>query len=332
MSGAGKTIRINLHLPRKWDALTTKQMEIVADCVLRAIRQSGPGQYNPLRVKTDIFLRLTGLKVVDVCPYGTFPEEAYFVAVQRPSSWYRKVASFFPGKRHNIPFRIYYWQINQWMEECMSWIESPSGRTVFPYPRYRKKGKTFRGPSTLMQNFTWNQYRIVCDYMDYYVSISNSFVIYARRKDADPKILHRIEKKSKHARNLLLASLFNEEVSISNNVTGRMEKDAPYQHGQAEKNSQYFSGFTDMQMQVVLFWWSGIMGYLKREYSRVFKEGSPSKQQQVNPFKVYTRIIANLEKYLNGMNEKKINEEIYTAVLTHLNDMMIEQERMEKRK
>ena len=121
-------------------------------------------------------------------------------------------------------------------------------------------------------------------------------------------------------------------VDFLEKTAGLPEKDSPYIPGQEVKNSKFFNRFSDIQMQVVLFWLVGMLTYLQRNFPKVFKKGNPKKQQQVNPFEVYTRITANLEKYLNGVNEEQINNETYTAVLTHLNDMMEEHERMERRK
>lgn len=329
-----KTLRINLHLPRHWNALTAEQMETVADCITRAVAESGTaGGYNPQKVKTDIFLRLTGLEITDAGRGESEPDRKYFMAVKRYEcgGFWKRLYMKAGGRHKSPPFKVYMWQLGQWIDEGLKWIDNPSNRTIFPYPVYKSKGRVFRGPSTLMQNFNWRQYRIVVDYMDYYVQESNSMVKYASRKDCDLEKLAEMQKTVRNARNLLLASLFCEEIKLQS-ITGRMEKDSPYVPGQEARNKDYFDRFTDIQMQVVLFWWNGIMGYLQKKYPKVFKKGSTRKQQQVNPFEVYIRIMANLEKYLNGVNEEQINNETYTAVLTHLNDMMTEQERLERKK
>lgn len=328
------TLRIDLHLPRHWDELTTPQMEIVAECVMREISAGGAnGAYNPKKVKMDIFLRLTGLEIIDSVTVNLPPEERYFIAVKKNEcdSRVKRICMKLAGKSHSVPFKVYIWQVEQWITEGLKWLDNESNRTVFPYPVYKCAGKTFRGPSMLMQNFTWRQYRISSDYYDYYLSVSNSLVRYASRKDADPRKLAEMQKKVRNARNLLLASLFCEVVEVRNSV-GLPEKDNPYIPGQEGRNKKFFNRFSDIQMQVILFWMVGMMGYLQKKFPKVFKKGNPKKQQQVNPFDVYTRITANLEKYLNGVNEEQINNETYTVMLEHLNQMMEEHERMERRK
>nr|DAZ81167.1 MAG TPA: hypothetical protein [Caudoviricetes sp.] len=328
------TLRIDLHLPRHWDALTTPQMEVVADCIMREIAAGGKsGAYNPKKVKMDIFLRLTGLEIIESVTDSLPPEERYFIAVKKNESENRmkRIYMKLTGNSYTAPFKVYIWQVNQWIDECLKWLDNTSNRTVFPYPIFKSKGRIFRGPSRLMQNFNWRQYRISSDYYDYYLSESNSLVRYAARKDCNPRKLADMQKTVRNARNLLLASLFCEEVDVRN-AAGLLEKDNPYILGQEAKNKDCFEKFTDIQMQVILFWWMGMMDYLQRKFPKVFKKGNPKKQQQVNPFEVYTRMMTNLQKYLNGASEEQINNATYTIMLENLNDMMEEHERMERRK
>lgn len=328
------TLRIDLRLPRHWDALTTPQMEVVADCIMREIAAGGKsGAYNPKKVKMDIFLRLTGLEVIESVTNNLPPEERYFIAVKKNESESRMKRIFMKltSNSYTAPFKVYIWQVNQWIDECLKWLDNTSNRTIFPYPVFKSKGRIFRGPSILMQNFNWMQYRISSDYYDYYLSESNSLVIYASRKDCEPSKLAEIQKRVREARNLLLASLFCEEVEVRN-ASGLLEKDNPYIPGQEAKNKDCFDRFTDLQMQVVLFWFIGMMAYLQKKFPKVFKKGNPKKQQQVNPFEVYTRMMTNLQKYLNGASEEQINNATYTIMLENLNDMMEEHERMERRK
>lgn len=328
------TLKIDLHLPRHWDVLTTPQMEIVADCIMREIAAGGKsGAYNPKKVKMDIFLRLTGLEIIESVRDSLPPEERYFIAVKKNESESRmkRICMKLTGNSYTAPFKVYIWQVNQWIEEGLKWLDNTSNRTIFPYPVFKSKGRIFRGPSRLMQNFNWRQYRISSDYYDYYLAESNSLVRYASRKDCDPRKLAEIQKRVREARNLLLASLFCEEVEVRN-AAGLLEKDNPYIPGQEAKNKDCFDRFTDLQMQVVLFWFIGMMSYLQRKFPKVFKKGNPKKQQQVNPFEVYTRMMTNLQKYLNGASEEQINNATYTIMLENLNDMMEEHERMERRK
>ena len=91
---------------------------------------------------------------------------------------------------------------------------------------------------------------------------------------------------------------------------------------------------SDVEWQVVMFWWSSMMQYLKEQYPKCFKSSdkkprSRSKQQPL-PIELYTRSMATLQKYLGGLTETEINAQTAHAILRHLNDMAVEAEEMEK--
>ena len=102
--------------------------------------------------------------------------------------------------------------------------------------------------------------------------------------------------------------------------------------GMEEKN-HLFRNFDKVKWQVILFWWAEQMHYLHRTYPRCFKKqgfGAKGKKPH-NPFELYTRTIATMEKYL-GLDEDKVNGQTYTLVLQHLEDMAKESEEIEKMK
>ena len=89
---------------------------------------------------------------------------------------------------------------------------------------------------------------------------------------------------------------------------------------------------SDVEWQVILFWWSSMMQYLKEQYPKCFKQSdkkSRSKTQPL-PIELYTRSMATLQKYLGGLTEAQINQQSAHAILRHMNDMAVEAEQMEK--
>ena len=89
---------------------------------------------------------------------------------------------------------------------------------------------------------------------------------------------------------------------------------------------------TEVEWQVIMFWWSSMMQYLKEQYPKCFKSSAkPSRsRQQPLPIELYTRSMATLQKYLGGLTEDEINAQTAHAILRHLNDMAVEAEEMEK--
>jgi hypothetical protein len=90
----------------------------------------------------------------------------------------------------------------------------------------------------------------------------------------------------------------------------------------------------EVEWQVVMFWWSSMMQYLKEQYPKCFKAGNKKSRsrakQQPLPIELYTRSMATLQKYLGGLTEDEINAQTAHAILRHLNDMALEAEEMEK--
>ena len=101
---------------------------------------------------------------------------------------------------------------------------------------------------------------------------------------------------------------------------------------------------TEIEWQVLMFWWSSMMQYLREQYPKCFREppkpSQPGRQprkprksaRQPLPIELYTRSMATLQKYLGGLTEEQINAQTAHAILRHLNDMAVEAEEMEKLK
>ena len=91
---------------------------------------------------------------------------------------------------------------------------------------------------------------------------------------------------------------------------------------------------TDVEWQVIMFWWSSMMQYLKEQYPKCFKSSDKKPRSRSKstplPIELYTRSMATLQKYLGGLTETEINAQTAHAILRHLNDMAVEAEEMEK--
>lgn len=321
------TERIDLHLPSSWNAMTTRELEAIAAVLLReAARVTKLRPFNIETAKVEMFFKLTELEVLrNANPEK--PVELQYYVVRRKSIGKRKWSNLFGNSEE--PFTLYLWQIHYWMQENMKWMDTPSSLTRFPYPTIRSKFRTFVGPADFMQNFKWRQYRIACDWMSYYLLEQNHLLTMAssdRYSDADKL------KQAKHVDNAkasFLAILFNGKVKYVDTETRRMVANYTYISNQGTDNARYFRDFPDEKFQCILFWWTGMMNYLKRKYPKCFQKGDPKKQTQVNPLELYTQTIATMEKYL-GFDEKTVNDELFTIVLEQINRMVTDNERMDK--
>ena len=166
-----------------------------------------------------------------------------------------------------------------------------------------------------MQNFTWQRYRHCQDWLEEYLRRENLRIKALSNARGCPersilyKKLAEATSEADHARASFLSEL----------LTGTDEK------------FHEFEKFDKVKWQVILFWWAEQMHYLHRTYPRCFKRQGMKGKNPTNPFQLYTRTIATMEKYL-GLDEEKVNNQTYTLVLQHLEDMAKESEEIEKMK
>ena len=307
--------RIDLRMPKGWSDMTVTELETVASVLVEAAAQRP--SLNSKQVKVKLFLALTGLEVLESANPAKPVEEQYLVVCRRG---------------HVERLVMYLWQMHYWMEEQMSWLDKPSNLLMFPYKEYKKwtwKGRhKYEGPSALMQNFQWRQYRIAGEYMDYFITESNRLVKMRESNVSASEIKKQLHAVAR-AKGLFLATLFNRKVKFVDAETKLIRKEFVYVSSQSIRNWRDFEHFSDVKFQVVLFWWTGTMNWLQKKYPKVFKSTNPKKNTVANPLELYTRQTATMEKYL-GINEEELNRELYTNVLQHLQDMMDESDRMKE--
>ena len=307
--------RIDLRMPKGWSDMTVTELETVASVLVEAAAQRP--SLNSKQVKVKLFLALTGLEVLESANPAKPVEEQYLVVCRRG---------------HVERLVMYLWQMHYWMEEQMGWLDKPSNLLMFPYKEYKKwtwKGRhKYEGPSSLMQNFQWRQYRIAGEYMGYFITESNRWVKMRESNVSASEIKKQLHAVAR-AKGLFLATLFNRKVKFVDAETKLIRKEFVYVSSQSIRNWRDFEHFSDVKFQVVLFWWTGTMNWLQKKYPKVFKSTNPKKNTVANPLELYTRQTATMEKYL-GVNEEELNRELYTNVLQHLQDMMDESDRMKE--
>lgn len=310
-----RTTLIDLHLPKGWNELTTDQMEEISSIITsHAVLKNG--DINMEKVKDRLFFYLSGLEVKGSPIQSEEPGET-LVPVGR--------------KGKNEVFNLSTWQIHYWIGERLKWLDEPCTRLLFPYPVYKagiwSRKRYYEGPSVLMQNFSYRQYRLSGEYLNWYVLEENRLL--SMKRKADNRNWKIQEKTVRKAKGLFLATIFNRKRTYRDKETGRKRKEYRFLSFQSEENWKDFESFSDTKFQCVLLWWSATMLWLKRKYPKVFREMSPERNSRSNPLELYTRTTATMEKYL-GINEESLNRELYLNVLQHLQDMMEESDRMKE--
>lgn len=300
-----QTRHIDLHLPRSWNTCTTEELEHIAASVI--LVQQRVDRYHPFdwqQVKLLAVLAINHIEVVSqpVPVVKDFSHDDTYL-VRR--------------SKDEDPWPVTVGQLYS-LTEQLAWIDDEkSDKTVFrfPYPEIevrRKKEdgkgiglqtsviKHLQGPPSLLDGYTWQEYRWLTDWMQEYMRCENA------------------KRDSSTARNEFLAVLFKpKEASHHSSLT-----------------SNLFEGFSPIKWQVILFWWSSLMAQLAKKFPKVFKQqpvGKDKRQQKADtPWDFYNRVIATIQKYVGGLSEENVNNATYGTILQQLEMMAREAEEMER--
>lgn len=344
--------RINLHLPHSWNHCTLEELRTIARVFRTGVSNST--RYKPFSMhsaKIALFFAFAGLEVLSPINPRVPVESQYYEVRFRCSKWKRFWLNLFDRltAQNGDKFNLYLWQISYWIDPqkdvitgkekagMLDWLdrEKSVGLLVFPFDSIkRRKGfclfrKEFHGPATLMQDFSWSRYRIAQDYMALYVEQNNTLLQMSQQGDkVSQRDLMKQAKTVDLTRAMFLACIFNGKVSVVEEQSQKVRKEWAYQSNQFSDNAPYFRNFDEIDWQLILFWWQGMMHYLQRHYPRCFKT-QKTEGKIANPLELYTRTTATMEKYL-GLDEDKVNRQSFQIVLQHMEDMARESEEMDK--
>ena len=330
---------INLTLPTSWNSCTPSQLEAI--CLAQQQAQMLPADQQSMAWKTNCFLALAGLEIEEanltdeqgnhyiLACASRFPREDTHHAHTTHSSQLSIINS-----QLSIP--IYSYQVHYWIKEYLQWLDAIPNITHFPYPEWKSGGVTFRGPGIQLNNWTWQQYRLLKDYLDYFFKMEERLA----NSPYQPHSPHNsqlsiINSQLTNAMSMVLATLYNREVNYLDETSHLPTHGYHYHPNQSTDNSKYFHNFPPIRFAVILLWWTSIATQLQKKYPKCF--GSPDKPDKKkkrkpkpqDPIAEYARTTATLEKYM-GVNEQELQQESYTVVLQHLQDMIKQNEEVER--
>lgn len=352
-----KTIHIDLSLPRSWNQCTTEQLETIAACILKHTVLAD--RYHPfdwMDVKSELFFLLTETEIIrKEAPTHTPTDDpdpdaaATYICRQAQKGSLMSRLLPYHGNRQQPEFPLHAWQVLSWIDTQMKWLDDENSTLIlFPYKhlvftrhwqcRRPFIKKTFYAPAELLQDFTWQQYRHLQDYMSMYIEQQNTLVKTTSRRH-NPEQIAAQQTALKSTRDEFLKVLFT-PAAIAASQSLAASNAATVPGGSAAKKSaaktaasiaKRASRITEIQWQVILLWWSGMMHYLKDHYPRCFRS-TPTKKNSKrppNPFDLYTSIITTIQDKAH-IDEEKINSQTYTIVLEHLERIAKENEEIEK--
>lgn len=353
-------IHIDLKVPRGWQMCSTRELEMIAEEMMRAQMLASLSRFHPFdwtEIKTRLFFRFSGVEVIGSDPgvasrsdasQGSDPRntsgnESLDIRTKEQNNPPQENMSLcssvekesFRCRKGDVEFELATWQVHSFLEQ-LKWLDAtdakgrplPMPKLMWPYPerlwRLRWKRwmpeKDYYRPGELLDGLSWAQYRLANDWMEVYTNAANGLI--AEQEKHAKANPERIRSLAEQQENARLEVLA-QLFYVSDPAEPSKVKSAP---------RRLLRKITDVEWQVCLFWWSSMMQYLKEQYPKCFKSSAkPSRsRQQPLPIELYTRSMATLQKYLGGLTEDEINAQTAHAILRHLNDMAVEAEEMEK--
>ena len=350
--------KIDLHLPTGWNRCTTEELEHIALAIIN--EQQRVDRYHPFdwsRVKLSIVLsineitiseelRVKSEKFASATDAPTRSPSAIShqpIPADAPTRSLSDIESTWLVRRpqDKEPWPITTGQLVA-LTERLAWIDDEKASRVifqFPYPTLDVRCKKedvraishhpssiihLQGPPPLMDGYTWQEYRLLTDWMQAYMRHSNALL---QVKSEELRVKTR--EAMAQAQREFLAILFKPAgkptgagIAVANSQLSTL-------------NSQLFEGFSPIKWQVILFWWSSLMSMLAKKFPKVFKQqpvgkGKRRPQQQDTPWDFYNRVTATIQKYIGGLSEQDVNNATYGTILQQLEMMAQESAEMEK--
>ena len=360
-----KQIHLDLKVPKGWGQCTTRELEMIAEEMIRAQMMASLSRFHPfdwVEIKTRLFFRFSGVKVIgnhgsdlDIAsqrdasqgsdPSNTSaPLSAHLSAPSlgsdpaeaSPSGDATSVSDpIFRCRKGDVEFELQTWQVHSFLEQ-LAWLDAtdakgrplPMPKMMWPYPErlWRLRWKRW------MPEKDYYRPGELLDGLSWaqYRLANDWMEVYTNAANG------LIAEQEKHAKANpeRIRSLAEQQENARLEVLAQLFYVSDPAEPSKVKSAprRLLRKITDVEWQVCLFWWSSMMQYLKEQYPKCFKSSAkPSRsRQQPLPIELYTRSMATLQKYLGGLTEDEINAQTAHAILRHLNDMAVEAEEMEK--
>ena len=341
-------IHIDLKVPRGWQQCSTRELEMIAEEILRSQMMASLSRFHPfdwVEIKTRLFFRFAGVEILDIRTkeQNDSPQENVGNEQENMSLCSSVEKESFRCRKGDVEFPLETWQVHSFLEQ-LKWLDAtdakgrplPMPKMLFPYPE-RLPHRPFRpmplwtaichplsglwreawpwpkeyyAPGELLDGVKWEQYRLASEWMEEYTKIANRIVELQEQQGA-----------MTDDRRRELADLQRREQKARREVVINIFGCPRYRVSLAR--------IGDVEWQVLMFWWASVMQYLKEQYPKCFKSPSKSKKHMPLPLEMYVNSTGTLEKFLK-QREGDIKDKTAHLILYHLNQMAVEAEEMEK--
>lgn len=275
-----KTIKLPA-LPKSWNHLSTREMEQVnrlmrrKQQMLRYIDADAADR----QFKLQCFLLFSKLKIVR---RAVKDEKGEFVYLLR----HRGLKHLF----ERIPMRS--WQINQWIDGCLGFLDDPHKRTMCPYTYIHLRGKKFKAPSDLMTNLTYHQYSRAQTLLSSYWDTLKLIDTLIERNASSQAIQAQIQK-IKSYQCQFLSTLFNESyIETETEKEGKTIKVNRrvwmYDELQTDENEWRFKKVCNQMFPVMLQFFQSVQSYFSIIFPDLFTTGKSINKANVLHMEAHT--------------------------------------------
>ena len=228
--------RIDLDFPHSWDELTGEQMETIHRLKDKA-RQRAQKSEDPEKAvneyKLKVFLYLAGLKVRK----RAIPkDDGTFTYILRRKGWKHLF--------EEIPMES--WQIAQWIQDLLPFLNESGGRLEAPYEYLRVGTKRYKAPDSQLTSVTFEQYNHAQQYLVAYWDTRNA-AEEMKNQGGSRKAVKHLYQESDQYKAMFLATLIVPPVKqtehVDENGTYRVNRTAYIYHSSyADKSWKKFTG------------------------------------------------------------------------------------------
>lgn len=319
---------INLPaLPSSWNRLSSAELEEIWQMAIErnmAVGSEGE-EVAQRKYKLKVFLYLLGLKIRKRTIKDEKGEMIYLFR--------RK------GFRHlweNIPMRA--WQIDQWINSRLKWLDQPFQRIVSPYTFIHLCcGRLhLKGPDTYMCDVTFRQYLAVQNILTAYWDTQEMIEALVNfKKDVSRQALEGQINKMKRYRCRFLAALFNPgvvptgEKCDGKSVQTRKCKVWSFDMEQIDKNERYFKKVEKRMFPVMEQFFQSVQKYYATMFPNLYASSGKSQKKQ-NMIKIEVAMVNNVMKYQGFTNYDAVYDSEAIRILGIMENMCKEAKEMEE--
>lgn len=313
------------NLPDGWNRLSSGELEEVNLLYQQreAMAAAGDEQQADRLFKLKCFMLFLGLKIVRRTVTDEHGETVFL---------FRRKGILHRFER--IPMRA--WQVDQWIDQKLGFLDQPFGRTVTPYGIIRLRMGTLRlkAPKDVMSDVSFGQYQSAQNLLIMYWDAQKVLQTLHRRKSSRSAIRLQMYR-MKQARCRFLATLFNESVLETGEIReGRYLRKCKrrvwsFYSGQIRKNARWFRTVEARMFPVMEQYFQSVQEAYARMYPELFTPNGKKKGSH-NPIKIEVEMVNNIMKYQGFDDYDAVYDSEAVRILGIMNAMAKKAKEIEK--